>query len=77
MTDWIPITERLPEIRDDVLVTYDYKGDRYVYMAEYYSGGFMGYDDEYLTPEDRKYRKAVAWMPKPEPWKGVIHDEGI
>lgn len=42
MTDWIPITERLPEIGDDVLVTYDYKDNRYVYMSYYYSGGFMG-----------------------------------
>ena len=39
-------------------------------MAEYFSDGFVGYDDEYLTTEGRKYRKAVAWLPKPEPYKG-------
>lgn len=70
MTDWIPIIERTPEPGQEVLVTYDFRGQRYVYMAEYFSDGFVGYDDEYLTTEGRKYRKAVAWLPKPEPYKG-------
>ena len=72
MTDWIPITERLPEPGNEVLVSYDFEGDRYVYLAEYYSNGFVGYDDEYLMPEAKKIRKAVAWLPKPEPWKGEV-----
>lgn len=68
--EWIPCSERLPKVGSEVLVCYDYKGKRSVYIANFYGDGeFHGYDDEYLTSEGRKYRKAVAWMPLPKPYK--------
>lgn len=66
---WIPVETALPEVGSEVLVCYDFKGKRSVYIADFYGDGkFHGLDDEYLTTEGRKYRKAVAWMPLPEPY---------
>lgn len=68
---WIPVSEKLPEVGSEVLVCFDFKGNRSVYISNFYGDGeFHGYDDEYLTTEARKHRKAVAWMPLPEPYKG-------
>ncbi len=67
---WIPVSERLPDVGKEVLVCYDFKGHRFVLTGTLYGDGkFHGYDDEYLTPEGRLHRKAVAWQPLPEPWK--------
>jgi len=66
---WIPCSKRLPKIGKDVLVCYDFKGYRSVSIEWYCGDGkFHGYDDEYLTPKGRKCRKAIAWMPLPEPY---------
>lgn len=72
--NWIPVTERLPETSDAVLTTYIVNGDRsrrYVEESSYY-----GNDESWSSPWD-EYRIAgtrievIAWMPLPEPFKGV------
>ena len=73
---WIPVETALPEVGSEVLVCFDFKGKRSVYISHFYGDGeFHGLDDEYLTTEGRKYRKAVAWMPLPEPYKAEGSDK--
>ena len=73
---WIPVTERLPETSDAVLTTYIVNGDRsrrYVEESSYY-----GNDESWSSPWD-EYRitgtriEVIAWMPLPEPYKGVTN----
>ena len=72
---WIPVTERLPEDGQNVLVTVEgwYKGnmfERDVDLATYSPCG--GYIDGFDTVNDWiEYGewKATAWMPLPEPYK--------
>lgn len=66
---WILCNESLPAVGVNVLVCYKLGQIRYVSIGELLGDGeFHGCDDEYLTKEGRK-RKAVAWMPLPEPYK--------
>ena len=59
---WIPVSERLPEKEDEVLVTTSWNNvcmawcDNEKWRAEYING----YDDDEI----------LAWMPLPEPYKG-------
>jgi hypothetical protein len=70
---WIACSDKLPEVGSEVLVCYEFKGKRSVYISHFYGDGeFHGLDDEYLTTEGRKYRKAVAWMPLPLPYKQEV-----
>lgn len=66
---WIPVSERLPEEKKQVLVC-DAYGFIYTAECEVIS------DDEWLdwrwyeSVEYRPMDDVVAWMPLPEPWKG-------
>lgn len=71
---WIPVTERLPETNDEVLTTYIVNGDRnkkYVETASYYqsSESWSSVWDEFRVAGTRI--EVIAWMPLPEPFKGV------
>ena len=73
---WIPMTERKPEVDQDVLVTTKNDGMYVVtYAFKEWTPGhcfhwkpcFMG--TEYLSEED-----VVAWMPLPEPYQEAEHE---
>lgn len=58
---WIPCSERLPEHRLYVLVTYKY---------EY---GLIDNGITWYSETENKWntsREVIAWMPLPEPWRG-------
>lgn len=55
---WIPISVKLPEKRQDVIVTVN-DGMIYTDTDEWIETGFFAYG-----------HNVIAWMPLPEPWKG-------
>ena len=54
---WIPVTERLPEVKQRVLVQ---QKDGFMMVRKCIDGGHLAWF----------YSDIVAWMPLPEPWKG-------
>ena len=70
---WIPVSERLPEMDESVLICTD-KGEMTVAYhtfkewseieTEWFVFGTLGFA---LTYEDDE---VLAWMPLPKPWKG-------
>ncbi len=80
---WIPIGERLPEerewigtkifgttISDEVLVTFESRGERFVSPIHFQNGELGGMDKHTMDAVHGEW-KAVAWMPLPQPWKGA------
>lgn len=61
MSKWIPVTERLPEERVNVLCFFpqkDYGSNAEIDYREYHSDGFA---------MEFKFGKPTHWMPLPEP----------
>ena len=56
--EWIPVSERLPDKRQDVIVTVN-DGMIYTDTDEWIETGFFAYG-----------HNVVAWQSLPEPWKG-------
>ena len=73
MNNWIPVSERLPEEDENVLVTVNFKGLEhikpclYVEVSSHIDGHWSSYSDEYKVSKDR--HEVIAWMPLPKPYK--------
>ena len=67
---WIPVTEKLPEKNGEYIVTIQCE---HVDGWDDYVTGFAEWDvdDWYLVSYYPGQIKAVAWVPLPEPFKGV------
>ena len=67
---WIPVSERLPEEKKQVLVCDDF-GEMYIAEYETFSDGKWRWCE---SVEYRSLYGIVAWMPLPKPWKGEEDD---
>ena len=65
---WIPVTERLPNGQEEVIVScHDTSGDG---SFDYTSSGWTTTDGEYWIVDNEINHFVVAWCPLPEPYKG-------
>lgn len=74
-SEWIPVSERLPEGENGVLITVNGKLNNIIFDNAI-EKGFYNEDDgwivdgylDWITPE------VTAWRPLPEPWKGEVNE---
>lgn len=71
-TDWIKVTERLPEINKPVLATFRIdKETSFIFVAWYSPEANNANDDGWVCTDlcINDSDQVVAWMPLPEPFK--------
>ena len=70
---WIPCSERLPEESGRYLVTNAYADNNEINVVDfnYYNAEQGWWQTDCIDPDDDEYEFNLAWMPLPEPWKGV------
>ena len=61
-TSWIPVSERLPEVGQRILVTYNQEDEVKIDITNYTKRGFL-------------LSVVIAWQPLPEPYKAERSDE--
>ena len=61
---WIPVSERLPEYKKPLLVTYKHYEEYKVAIAHIVEDGF------YVTDRETALFNVVAWMPLPSSYQG-------
>lgn len=73
---WIPVSERLPNIGETVLlavavnrgISHEYGSVDIAWICDKENKCFYGTDGKY------SYDEVIAWQPLPEPYKGVSDD---
>lgn len=68
-TRWIPVSERLPEDRREVLVTAYWHETYQVMMASYYGDGLWWCVPFNNCGEHMRRLNPKAWMPLPKPYE--------
>lgn len=71
MSEWIPVSDRLPELEREVLITLDQNSKdpaNYGVGIAYYDGKSWNYDK---YPWDGN---VIAWMVLPAPYKGEQYE---
>lgn len=80
-TTWIPVSEKLPNDEDYVLVCYEdghirtayYYIDTNIYPSEFEDcceTGWYNYNEDFMYAQD-----VIAWMPLPKPYKAESEEE--
>ena len=75
VTKWIPVRERLPKDRREVLVTAYWHETYQVMMASYYGDGLWWCVPFNNCGEHEQRLNPKAWMPLPEPYKAESEGE--